>query len=123
MVDAKEALVTVRVFLLCLITLVLSQSLGEALDFNSTKNRRVMVVAGAGGEEEYTSLFSEWAGTISNAFEGNSTELVNVSNKPENTDARKIIEMKLKEWAVDKGNEIWVLLVGHGTFDGKKYLS
>ena len=120
MVDAKEALVTVRVFLLCLITLVLSQSLGEALDFNSTKNRRVMVVAGAGGEEEYTSLFSEWAGTISNAFEGNSTELVNVSNKPENTDARKIIEMKLKEWAVDKGNEIWVLLVGHGTFDGKK---
>ena len=56
MVDAKEALVTVRVFLLCLITLVLSQSLGEALDFNSTKNRRVMVVAGAGGEEEYLSL-------------------------------------------------------------------
>ena len=51
MVDAKEALVTVRVFLLFVITLVLSQSLVEALDFNSTKNRRVIVVAGAGGEE------------------------------------------------------------------------
>ena len=59
MVDAKEALVTVRFFLLCVITLVLSQSLVEALDFNSTKNRRVIVVAGAGGEEEYTSPVSK----------------------------------------------------------------
>ena len=120
MVDAKETLVAMRFFLLCILTIVLSKSWVEALDFNSTKNRRVMVVAGAGGDEEYTSLFSEWAGALAKAFQGNSGELVNITNKPENTDARKIIETKLKKWSEAKDDEIWILLVGHGTFDGKQ---
>ena len=109
-----------RVFLLCLLTMVLSKTLVVALDFNSTKSRRVMVVAGAGGDEEYTSIFSEWADVLVKAFQDNSAELVNITNKPENTDARKIIEDKLKKWALAQEDEIWILLVGHGTFDGKQ---
>ena len=120
MVDAKEALVAMRRFLLCFLTIVWSESCLIALDFNSTENRRVMVVAGAGGEEEYTSLFSEWAGALTNAFQASAAELVKINNNPENTDARKIIESKLKQWVAAKDGEIWILLVGHGTFDGKQ---
>ena len=57
MVDAKEALVTVRVFLLCLITLVFSQSLGEALDYLENKAKTLLPsearISFAGQSKEY----------------------------------------------------------------------
>ena len=92
----------------------------RATDFNTTQQRRVLVVAGAGGEEEYGNLFAEWTETLAKAFEGNAAELVHVTNGPEEIGARKTIETKLKVWADSKRNEIWILLVGHGTFDGKE---
>ena len=92
----------------------------NAADFNTTQSRQVLVVAGAGGEEEYGELFAEWTETLAKAFEGNASELVHITNGSEETSARKTIETMLKEWAEAEGNEIWIVLVGHGTFDGKE---
>ena len=92
----------------------------NAADFNTTQSRQVLVVAGAGGEEEYGELFAEWTETLAKAFEGNASELVHITNGSKETGARKTIETKLKEWAEAEGNEIWIVLVGHGTFDGKE---
>ena len=36
----------------------------NAADFNTTQSRQVLVVAGAGGEEEYGELFAEWTETL-----------------------------------------------------------
>ena len=80
----------------------------------------MLVVAGAGGDEEYGEHFAEWTETLAKAFEGNASELVHITNGSEETGARKTIETKLKEWAEAEGNEIWIVLVGHGTFDGKE---
>lgn len=120
MVVEKEALVAMRFFLFCFSVIALANLVAEEAEFNTTKNRRVMVVAGAGGEEEYKSLFAEWANTLAKAFDGNSVELVNINNEPEDTDSKNIIETKLKKWVKSKTDEIWILLVGHGTFDGKQ---
>lgn len=109
-----------RALLILILLFGLAKSGLDAADFNATKNRRVLVVAGAGGEVEYAQLFADWSETLAKAFEGNAAELVHLSNGPEETGARKTIEAKLKLWAEAKGDEIWILLVGHGTFDGKE---
>ncbi|MEC8973447.1 MAG: hypothetical protein VX509_05970, partial [Verrucomicrobiota bacterium] len=108
-----------RFFLLSLLLLPLAKPVAEGALFNAAAERRVMIIAGAGGEAEYTELFAEWAVDLAKAFDGNAAELVHITNKPENTGARKTVELTLKKWVENPDGEIWILLVGHGTFDGK----
>ena len=108
-----------RLLLLSLLLLPLAKSAAEIAIFNEVSERRVMIITGAGGEEEYTDLFAEWGGSFAKAFDGNAAETVHITNKPEDTGARKTIESTLKKWVEKSDSEIWILLVGHGTFDGK----
>ena len=87
--------------------------------FNVVNERRVMIITGAGGEKEYTELFAKWGGDLAKAFDGNAAEMVHITNKPEDIDGRKTVESTLKKWVEKPEGEIWILLVGHGTFDGK----
>ena len=89
MVAKEEALAAMRTLLILILLFGLAKSGLDAADFNATKNRRVLVVAGAGGELEYAQLFADWAETLAKAFEGNAAELVYLSNGPEETGARK----------------------------------
>jgi hypothetical protein len=106
-------------FFLLILLLPLAKPVAEVAVFNDVKERRVMVIAGAGGEAEYTEMFAEWAGDLAKAFDGNAADLVQITNEPENTGARKTVETTLKKWVENPDGEIWILLVGHGTFDGK----
>ena len=108
-----------RLLLLSLLLLPLAKSAAEIAIFNEINERRVMIITGAGGEEEYTELFAEWGGGLAKAFDGNAAEMVHITNKPEDTGARKTVESTLKKWVEKPDVEIWILLVGHGTFDGK----
>ena len=108
-----------RLLLLSLLLLPLAKSAAEIAIFNEVSERRVMIITGAGGEEEYTELFAEWGESLAKAFDGNAAEMVHITNKPEDTGARKTIESTLKKWVEKSDSEIWILLVGHGTFDGK----
>ena len=119
MVAAEEALAAVRALLLSLLLLPLAKSAAGEAVFNDATKRRVMVVTGAGGEADYTELFAGWAADLAKAFDGQAAELVRVTNEPENTGARKTVEATLKKWTEKPDEEIWILLVGHGTFDGK----
>ena len=108
-----------RLLLLSLLLLPLAKSAAEIAIFNEVNERRVMIITGAGGEEEYTELFAEWGGSLVKAFDGNAAEMVHITNRPEDTGARKTVESTLKKWVEKSDGEIWILLVGHGTFDGK----
>ncbi|MEC7813157.1 MAG: hypothetical protein VX598_10150 [Verrucomicrobiota bacterium] len=108
-----------RLLLLSLLLLPLAKSAAEIAIFNEINERRVMIITGAGGEEEYTELFAEWGGGLAKAFDGNAAEMVHITNKPEDTGARKTVESTLNKWVENPDVEIWILLVGHGTFDGK----
>ena len=108
-----------RLLLLSLLLLPLAKSAAEIAIFNEVNERRVMIITGAGGEEEYTELFAEWGESLAKAFDGNAAEMVHITNKPEDIGARKTIESTLKKWVEKSDSEIWILLVGHGTFDGK----
>ena len=108
-----------RLLLLSLLLLPLAKPAAEIAIFNEVNERRVMIITGAGGEEEYTEMFAEWGGDLAKAFDGNAAEMVHITNKPEDTGARKTVESTLKKWVEKPDVEIWILLVGHGTFDGK----
>ena len=108
-----------RLLLLSLLLLPLAKPAAEIAIFNEVNERRVMIITGAGGEEEYAELFAEWGGSLVKAFDGNAAEMVHITNKPEDTGARKTVESTLKKWVEKPDVEIWILLVGHGTFDGK----
>ena len=108
-----------RLLLLSVLLLTLAKPAAEIAIFNEVNERRVMIITGAGGEEEYTELFAKWGGDLAKAFDGNAVEMVHITNKPEDTGARKTVESTLKKWVEKSDGEIWILLVGHGTFDGK----
>ena len=108
-----------RLLLLSVLLLTLAKPAAEIAIFNEVNERRVMIITGAGGEEEYTELFAKWGGDLAKAFDGNAAEMVHITNKPEDTGARKTVESTLKKWVEKPDVEIWILLVGHGTFDGK----
>ena len=108
-----------RLLLLSLLLLPFAKSAAEIAIFNEVNERRVMIITGAGGEEEYTELYAEWGESLAKAFDGNAAERVHITNKPEDIGARKTIESTLKKWVEKSDSEIWILLVGHGTFDGK----
>ncbi len=80
-----------RFFLLSLLLLPLAKPAAEVAVFNEANERRVMVITGAGGEEDYTGLFAKCAADLAKEFDGNRAELVRISNQPENTDARQIL--------------------------------
>ena len=64
MVAAKEALVAMRLLLLSVLLLPLANLDAEVDVFNVVNERRVMIITGAGGEEEYTELFAKWGGDL-----------------------------------------------------------
>ena len=108
-----------RLLLLSLLLLPFAKLDAEVDVFNVVNERRVMIITGAGGEKEYTELFAKWGGDLAKAFDGNAVEMVHITNKPEDIDGRKTVESTLKKWVEKPEGEIWILLVGHGTFDGK----
>ena len=108
-----------RLLLLSLLLLHFAKLDAEVDVFNVVNERRVMIITGAGGEKEYTELFAKWGGDLAKAFDGNAAEMVHITNKPEDIDGRKTVESTLKKWVEKPEGEIWILLVGHGTFDGK----
>ena len=108
-----------RLLLLSLLLLPFAKLDAEVDVFNVVNERRVMIITGAGGEKEYTELFAKWGVDLAKAFDGNAVEMVHITNKPEDIDGRKTVESTLKKWVEKPEGEIWILLVGHGTFDGK----
>ena len=108
-----------RLLLLSVLLLPLAKLDAEVDVFNVVNERRVMIITGAGGEEEYTELFAKWGGDLAKAFDGNAAEMVYITNKPEDIGGRKTVESTLNKWVEKPDVEIWILLVGHGTFDGK----
>lgn len=80
----------------------------------------VIVVVGAEGEEEFGKQFVQWADRWQEAAQVAAARLVRIGNNPTNNETdrerlRAALEAETKE-----GNlELWLVLIGHGTFDGR----
>ena len=100
-----------------------------------SENRLVVIMRGASGTSEYGQLFDSWsarweaaatAGGVRVTRIGPKTDVdgsvVAASGQPSDAD-RTSIEQVLREAAAQakskKLTELWVVLIGHGTFDGR----
>lgn len=83
----------------------------------------VVVVVGEPGEEKYEEMFVEWAGRWRQAAAKAGGRFVGIGPPAtESTDRedRDLLREALASFEADPPETLWIVLIGHGTFDGKK---
>jgi peptidase C13-like protein len=103
-------------------------ALALAVSPAAAQSTHVAVIVGLAGEPEHAELFQRWAGTLVDTSKKLGVEdVIYLAEKPE-ADAKRITGKSTKEEIVkafDKlkaaGEEdvVFIMLIGHGTFDGK----
>lgn len=79
----------------------------------------VILVTGAPGTEEYKKTFSEWSAQwkeAANKGEAKYSEAIHTEEKSQ----KKILGELIKAAVNENKSPLWLVLIGHGTFDGKK---
>ena len=82
----------------------------------------VLIAVGAGGDEQYADTFAKWAGHWQKACDAGGAKSItfgldsNAKDAPSDHDRLKAaLDAEQKEGA----NELWIVLLGHGTADAK----
>jgi len=80
----------------------------------------VLVVVGAGGNEEYSRQFRLWAERWKSAAERGGAEFAAIGlEQPEGSSDRERLQQRLAERSAASTEPLWLVLIGHGTYDGK----
>lgn len=80
----------------------------------------VIVVVGAGGTAQYASQFAAWAGLWRQACsKGGATFIAVGLDGTEPPSDREKLQQVLAEQAGAGDSPLWLVLIGHGTFDGR----
>ncbi len=80
----------------------------------------VLIVVGAGGEEEYAEQFAKWAGLWQQACIRGGAKAVTIGKDAGGTNALLEFKSAIAKEQHETSAELWVVLLGHGTFDGKE---
>jgi len=80
----------------------------------------VIVVVGAAGTEEYGAQFAEWAGLWEQACSKGGAKFAAIGlDKIEKSDDRTTLQEALAGESEETSAALWLVLIGHGTFDGR----
>ena len=114
------AIFLVRMFVL----LVMARGLTHAngIDATNQMNRASVILAvGAAGEAEFGKEFSGWAETWTKAnHKANANQIV-IGLAPTNTTPDlALLKQAFADEPTNSPAELWLVLIGHGTFDGKE---
>ncbi|HKQ39222.1 MAG TPA: hypothetical protein VJ063_14185 [Verrucomicrobiae bacterium] len=77
----------------------------------------VLIVVGAPGEEEFGKMFDDWARQWKDACSKAGTKATLVGGT---TNDFEIMRTNLAQEAANSTDDFWLVLIGHGTFDGKE---
>src|SRR6185503_1100384 len=81
----------------------------------------LVIVVGAPGEEEYGSSFAQWAERWEKAARQAEAKLIKLGVKKEGEMSDKDrLQQTLQEESKVTNSPLWLVLIGHGTFDGKE---
>ena len=81
----------------------------------------VVLVVGAPGEEDYGQSFAEWAGVWKQTAALGGATVIEVGLQTNAAAAdRVLLEKALAAEPKEGSAELWLVLIGHGTFDGKE---
>ncbi|MBM80478.1 MAG: hypothetical protein CMJ78_07785 [Planctomycetaceae bacterium] len=83
----------------------------------------VIIVVGAGGEEKYATMFADWSKNWQAACKlGKASDrTIGPTAETRKTTDRDLLKQELDKQADESRSQrpLWVVLIGHGTFDGK----
>ncbi len=86
---------------------------------NTTERATVIVAVGAAGEEEYGKEFSQWAESWTKAIGKAKANQVSIGLAATNaTSDLTLLRQALADEPTNSTAELWLVLIGHGTFDG-----
>lgn len=79
----------------------------------------VIVVVGAAGEPEFGEQFSDWAKSWQSVADEN-TNVTTLGLQSRDRSDHALLQEKLNQLGEDDTkNDVWLVLIGHGTFDGE----
>lgn len=105
--------------LLTLLTLLTGLAGAEPVDAASASSQTVIVVVGAAGDSAYAPQFARWAELWKQACAKGGAEFVVVGLNPiEGATDRERLRETLAKQSPQTTAALWLVLVGHGTFDG-----
>jgi len=95
-------------------------SLSLLLAQNAEERPAVLVVVGAPGTDDYAKQFRQWAARWRQAADRGGAEFVAIGLESEQeTGDRELLRQCLAERGQSSPAALWLVLIGHGTFDGK----
>ncbi len=107
---------TLNVFPLLLATLLLALSVSAGAEDHAS----VIVAIGATGDDAYKGVFERWAGHWKKGAAAGEAKYTEIGADPAATDSLTRLREALKAEPVESPTPLWVVLLGHGTSDGKE---
>ena len=81
----------------------------------------VLLVVGAPGEDQYTGEFTAWTALWNKAATQASANLVIIGlDPPHSTNDLDLLRQTLASEPLKSPGDLWIVLIGHGTFDGRE---
>ena len=119
---AAIAVLAVKRVGVVLLTLMLAMCADAVADEPAPRELSVLVVVGAGGADEYEARFHReaevWQGTCKKA--GVECSVIGSGDgKKGQTDAAAL-QAWIEKFIAEKKNGLWIVLIGHGSFDGRE---
>ena len=111
-----------KVFLaVSLLLCFLSAAVADSSSTSQKEESTVILVIGAHGDAEYGIKFEEWAALWQKASQAAGVSQITIGLKAEAsvTDRERLHQAIIGESQKSAG-ELWIVLIGHGTFDGKE---
>jgi hypothetical protein len=95
--------------------------IGTLADDPAATQPTVILVVGAPGTPEYGADFDRWAGLWAAAASQGSAAVVRIgSDPPGTTTDRDRLQQAIADHASASESPLWIVLIGHGTFDGRE---
>jgi hypothetical protein len=90
------------------------------LTASAAAEQSVVVIVGAPGDDEYQQMFLSWADKWKAAADksGATHAQIGGDENPEGQDRQRLFD-QLREEQLDSQEPLWIVLIGHGTFDGR----
>jgi hypothetical protein len=106
--------------LVCCLHLTISFCRAAQTNIDASVQLTVVIVVGAPGEEEFGKSFAQWAGSWEKAAGKAGANVITIGLSPATAvpDREKLQQALASE--PKEGGEFWLVLIGHGTFDGKE---
>lgn len=81
---------------------------------------KILLVVGSGGTDDYTKEFAELSALWIDAAKKGEAEIEILGLDPPSAEAPRDAELLKQKLAAEKSPELWLVLIGHGTFDQRE---